>query len=81
MTIVVAGGSYGLPSKEYYDKPDILANYSKTIAEMFSIVNEVESPLYDDLASQIVDFEKKIANAQPDPDQQNDVTVSFLEIA
>lgn len=80
MTIFVGGGVYGLPSKEYYNRSQIVANYTKTIADMFAIVNEdSNSATYEDLASKIVDLEGKLAHAQPDPDQENDVTVSTFQ--
>ncbi|KAF4545502.1 Endothelin-converting enzyme protein [Lasiodiplodia theobromae] len=78
VTIFVGGGVYGLPSKEYYNRSQIVANYTKTIADMFAIVNEdSNSATYEDLASKIVDLEGKLAHAQPDPDQENDVTYNY----
>ncbi|GME64811.1 putative endothelin-converting enzyme protein [Neofusicoccum parvum] len=77
VTLFVGGGSYGLPSKEYYNRTAILANYTRTISEMFSIVNENNATSYQTIASQIVDLETKIARAQPDPDQASDVTYYY----
>lgn len=80
VTIFVGGGVYGLPSKEYYNRSQIVANYTRTIADMFAIVNEdSNATAYEDLASKIVDLEGELARAQPDPDQANDVTVSTFQ--
>ncbi|KAH7028639.1 peptidase family M13 [Macrophomina phaseolina] len=78
VTISVGGGSYGLPSKEYYNRTAVVANYTSTITEMFAIINESnDTAPYQTLAQQIADFEAKIARAQPDPDQEDDVTYNY----
>jgi len=85
--IAVGSGSVGLPSKKYYDKNATVANYTRTIAQMFQIMwtgtpisNDSifkDPEKYMDTASQIVQFEKKLANASPDQEVASEPAVSF----
>jgi endothelin-converting enzyme len=81
--------SFGLPSKQYYERAEIVASYKETIgtvleallkeanpgtfAFMFEGDNQ-SSPLSKDLVDSLVAFEKSLANAAPDPEDASDVT-------
>jgi endothelin-converting enzyme len=81
--------SFGLPSKQYYERAEIVALYKETIGtvleallkeanpETFSFMfdgdNEL-STLSKDLVDRLVALEKAIADAAPDPEDAADVT-------
>lgn len=77
VTIFVGPSGIFLPSKEYYNKTEVLANYTRVITEMFSIMDKKDSSTYESLAKQIVDFETKLAHAIPDPEQAQDVAYYY----
>lgn len=77
VTIFVEPSGIFLPSKEYYNKTDVLANYTRVITEMFSIMDKKDSSTYESLAKQIVDFETKLAHAIPNPEQAQDVAYYY----
>jgi endothelin-converting enzyme len=71
-------------TKQYYLKPDVLANYSRAITEMYHVLQSGKSIDVDPIpankkaaldakAKRIVDFEKLIAKNLPDPEVQQDV--------
>ena len=74
-------------SKEYYNKTGVVANYTRAIVEMTSVVSNGK-PIYEqgvpadknaslyDMAKAIVAFEKKTINMTPDPDQRSNISVS-----
>jgi endothelin-converting enzyme len=81
--------SFGLPSKQYYERAEIVASYKETIGtvleallkeanpETFAFMFEGDdqsSPLSKDLVDSLVAFEKSLANAAPDPEDASDVT-------
>ncbi|KAF2402132.1 zincin [Trichodelitschia bisporula] len=86
--IFVGGGDVGLPSKEYYDKKAVVANYTRTMAQMATIIktgvpitNEtitkpVDQALLDE-AAKIVELEARIARASPDRDTVGKVTYYY----
>jgi predicted metalloendopeptidase len=75
--IQLGAGKIGLPSKEYYNKPAVLANYTRTIAEMFKIMAYSNQNLVNTkLAKDIVELETKLSKASADPDKLRDISVS-----
>lgn len=82
--------SFGLPSKEYYNKSDVVDAYKDTIGSVLeALLNEVSpntttlsifraagepSALNKKLVNDLVDFESQIAAASPDPEDLSDIT-------
>lgn len=78
----------GLPTKEYYKDPDLVARYAKTIGQVLeALLSEAESdskPLKGlwtqistksaELVEGIILFESKLAQATPDEEDAEDVT-------
>jgi predicted metalloendopeptidase len=85
--IAVGSGEAGLPSKKYYDDKKTVANYTRAMAQMFQVVwtgvpvtaenlyKEAEN--YSATARNIAEFEKKLANASPDPEIASEPEVSL----
>ncbi|PQE17031.1 peptidase family m13 protein [Rutstroemia sp. NJR-2017a BBW] len=65
----------GLPSKEYYKDEKVVASYINTIAQILPKFQAAsENRLAENVASDLVDFEKKLAAASPDAEDMEDVT-------
>ncbi|KAH0264085.1 peptidase family M13, partial [Aureobasidium melanogenum] len=86
---VGAPWSFGLPSKQYYERAEIVALYKETIGtvleallkeakpgELSFMSDESNDPstLSKDLVDSLVALEKSMANAAPDPEDAADVT-------
>jgi endothelin-converting enzyme len=70
----------GLPSKEYYKDEKVVASYINTIAQILPKFQAAsENRLAENVASDLVDFEKKLAAASPNAEDMEDVTVSNVE--
>jgi hypothetical protein len=85
VVISISPGSDGLPSKEYYKKPIVVANYTRTVAEMMQVISSGQpwnestttSAAAMDTAKKIVELERKISTNSPDPEAFNDPLVSI----
>lgn len=72
--------SFGLPSKQYYDRADIVTPYKETIGLVLEALLKEAKPdaqfftLNKDLVDSIVSLEKTMADAAPDPEDASDVT-------
>ena len=75
-----------MSSKEYYNNTRVVANYTRTIAQMFQVIWTGEpipaesiaknvSGEYMSMAKKIVDLETKLSRASPDPDRAQEITV------
>ena len=85
---IAAPSQPGLPTKEHYKKPEIVARYAKTIGQVLeALLAEAKSdsrPLQGswtqistksaELVERIVLFESKLAQATPDEEDAEDVT-------
>lgn len=77
---------FGLPSKKYYIDTLTVANYTRTIAQMFHIMKSnkpidlnLDSKAVDSyltIARKIVELEARMSRASADKEKANDVTVS-----
>ncbi|KAK8166406.1 endothelin-converting enzyme [Phyllosticta citrichinensis] len=76
VTIYINHGGKGLPSKEYYNKTDVQANYTRTIAEMFDIFLG-DSGTHGEMSKQVFELERRIAFAQLDPEQERNVDLTY----
>ncbi|KAK8434753.1 endothelin-converting enzyme [Phyllosticta citricarpa] len=76
VAIYLNNGGMGLPSKEYYNKTDVQANYTRTIAEMFDIFLG-NSGTHGEISKQVFDLEHRIALAQLDPEQERNVDLTY----
>lgn len=77
-TVVVQVSSpwrIGLPAKDYYKDERVLKSYQDTLAQVLASLYPEDEHHY---ASEVVDFEKKLAAASPNAEDQSDVTVGFL---
>ncbi|THY11526.1 endothelin-converting enzyme [Aureobasidium pullulans] len=80
--------SFGLPSKQYYERAEIVESYKETIgsvleallkeakpdALLFMSDNQDMTVLSKDLVDSLVALEKSMANVAPDPEDAADVT-------
>ncbi|ROW15879.1 hypothetical protein VPNG_02636 [Cytospora leucostoma] len=82
--------SFGLPSKEYYNKSDVVDGYKDTIGSVLEALLKEVSPdtttlstfraagepsgLSKKIVDDLVDFESQIAAASPDPEDLSDIT-------
>ncbi|KAK7749690.1 hypothetical protein SLS53_000269 [Cytospora paraplurivora] len=82
--------SFGLPSKEYYNKSDVINSYKDTIGSVLEALLQEVSPdtntlltfrvagepsaLNKKLVDDLVDFESQIAAASPEPEDLSDIT-------
>ncbi|EED19051.1 endothelin-converting enzyme [Talaromyces stipitatus ATCC 10500] len=64
----------GLPSREYYNDSKVVRDYYNLAAELFGNFIPLDHVLSDRLAKDVVQFEKKLADATPDTQAQEDVT-------
>ncbi|KAH0348155.1 peptidase family M13, partial [Aureobasidium melanogenum] len=86
---VGAPWSFGLPSKQYYERAEIITSYKDTIGTVLEALLKEAKPgalsfmsdegndpstLSKDLVDSLVAFEKSMANAAPDPEDAADVT-------
>ncbi|KAI4744544.1 endothelin-converting enzyme [Aureobasidium sp. EXF-12298] len=86
---VGAPWSFGLPSKQYYERAEIVASYKDTIGTVLETLLKEAKPgalsfmsdedndsstLSKDLVDSLVALEKSMANAAPDPEDAADVT-------
>ncbi|KAH0372742.1 peptidase family M13, partial [Aureobasidium melanogenum] len=86
---VGAPWSFGLPSKQYYERAEIVASYKDTIGTVLEALlkeakpgvlsfmldeNDQSAILSKDLVDSLVSLEKSMANAAPDPEDAADVT-------
>ncbi|KAF3763247.1 endothelin-converting enzyme 1 [Cryphonectria parasitica EP155] len=63
--------SFGLPSKQYYNKTEMVTAYKDTIgAVLQGLINEARK----ERAHDLVDFEAQMAAAAPDPEDLSDIT-------
>lgn len=77
-------------SKKYYDNPAVVANYTRSIAQMFqvlwtgqpipnaSLFQDPENKEYMETAKLIAEFESKLIHASPDPELAQETAVSFI---
>lgn len=80
-TVVVQASppySIGLPAKDYYKDEAVIEKYEDTIIVILESILPVRGPA-EALAHKVVEFEKKLAAASPDPEDRDDVTVSISE--
>jgi endothelin-converting enzyme len=81
--------SFGLPSKQYYERAEIVASYKGTIGTVLEALLKEANPdtfsfmfdgdsgmstLSKDLVDSLVALEKSMADAAPDPEDASDVT-------
>lgn len=80
MIIQASPAGLVLPSPEYYEDEEIVQKYQDTLEAVFSKLLPKEGgwKRADKLAKSVVDLEKKIAAVTPPPEDQQDVTVSFI---
>lgn len=66
-----------LPSPEYYQDNDTIATYQAMLGEVFGALLPSNSSKASakQLAQSVIDFEKKVAEITPPPEDQSDVTV------
>jgi predicted metalloendopeptidase len=76
--IAVDSGRVGLPSKEYYTKSAVLANYTQTMVQMFESmrIGKRTTQNLTKIATDVIKLEAKIKGAAADPAKARDVTVS-----
>ena len=85
MPYINAPDSPGLPSKEYYEDPDIVKRYGTVIGQVLEALLEEANSTFalDDsqlftqsaqLVERIVNFEIKLAKATPATEEAEDVT-------
>lgn len=75
----------GLSSKEYYNDDKIVTVYRTTIEEMFTLVmgevlpttNAVKSQVWAQVAKNVVDFEKLLADISSNPDDLDNSEVTY----
>jgi hypothetical protein len=83
--ISLGGGETSL-SKEYYKKPAVVANYSRSIAEMIQVIGSGkpidEEPIpaarnatLFDKATKIAQFEKRLSEISPNPEEAGEIKV------
>lgn len=65
----------GLPAKELYQDERVLGKYKTAISEVLSSL--LGTAMHSAAVDEVVEFEKKLAAAAPDAEDQNDVTVSL----
>jgi endothelin-converting enzyme len=81
----------GLPAEDYYEDDSVLQKYEATITQILQDVHParkdgdpnlyakwVEFTQIKQYAHELVEFEKKLAKASPDPDARDDVHVSYF---
>lgn len=82
--------SFGLPSKQYYHRSDIVSSYKDTIGSVLEALIKEAHPkdaalsvfempgepgvLNKKVVDAVVDFESKLATASPDPEDLSDIT-------
>lgn len=81
--------SFGLPSKQYYNRSDIVTSYKDTIGSVFEALMKQAhndtvlsnfrtkmtlTTLNEKLIDALVDFESQLATASPDPEDLSDIT-------
>ena len=81
------GGTELSFAKQYYKKPQVMANWTKALQEMRQVVDTgkpiFEAPLkpentaFADYAKRIVDFETKVSSKTPDPERASESDVRF----
>lgn len=64
----------GLPSREYYNNTNIVADYTATLKD---VVRGLVGGGFDKAAEDVVAFEKKLADATPDTQTKQDITKSY----
>jgi predicted metalloendopeptidase len=85
--IGVGGGESALPSKQYYNNTKVVANYTRTVAQMLQVIwtgkaiaNESlfldADPQYMEISKKVFELEKQIAFASPEPEVAQEITVS-----
>lgn len=78
-TVVVQASppySIGLPVKDYYKDEAIIEKYENTLTVILENIFTDRGPA-ESLSHKVVEFEKKLAAASPDPEDRDDVTVSI----
>lgn len=81
----------GLPAKDYYEDESVLQKYEATITQILHDVHParkdgdprlhakwIEFTHLRQYAHELVEFEKKLAKASPNPDARDDVHVSYF---
>src|SRR4051812_23388757 len=76
MAVFLGPGRIGLPGRPYYNKTDVIANYTTTISQMFSIVLG-NSTNYDEFSKNVMDIEHEMVNALFDSARASGATVSL----
>ena len=66
--------SLGLPAKEYYKDPKLVAKYESVLGKVTSAILQNEKVK----SHEVVEFEKKLAAFSPDAADFGDVTVSYI---
>lgn len=92
VVFVRAPDSFGLPSKEYYERAEMVTSYKETISTVleallkeakpgllsYMFANDKETTLLSkELVDSLVAFEKSMADAAPDPEDAADITKSY----
>jgi len=92
IVFVGAPDSFGLPSKEYYERAEMVISYKETISTVleallkeaepgllsYMFANDKETTILSkELVDSLVAFEKSMADAAPDPEDAADVTKSY----
>ena len=75
-TVVVQVSSpwrIGLPAKDYYKDDNVVKKYEDALSQVIRLLYPDHKH---DYAQDVVEFEKKLAAASPDAEDQSDVTVS-----
>jgi len=83
--VIIALGSGEINfSKQYYNKTSIMGNYTTSIVDMEQVIEsgkpiteapvaEARSKVFNALAATIINFEKKLAAAMPDPEKASEI--------
>ncbi|KAJ5644650.1 hypothetical protein N7507_010661 [Penicillium longicatenatum] len=64
-------GEIGLPAREYYNNTETVAKYANVVKQIFQALEVSE---FEQIAENVVAFEKELADVTPDTQTQEDVT-------
>lgn len=85
--IAIRIGETGMSSKKDYESPVLVANYTRSVAQMFQVIwtgqpipnaslfQDPENPEYKETAKLIAEFETKLIKASPDPEVLGETSV------
>jgi hypothetical protein len=86
--IAMNSGEWGMNSRKYYDNPKVVANYTRSMAQMFQVIwtgqpianeslfKDPEKTEYLETSKLIAEFESKLIHASPDPEVASEAAVS-----